>query len=123
MKAWAAGDDAAFWRLLADDVEYTVIGTTPVSGTYHSRRSFIDGALHPMTALMQQGPQLAHYDIIAEGSRVVLMWSGTNGVMKNGAPYNNDYCWVLDVTDGKIRKVRAYLDTELVNQLFNQTTK
>ena len=119
VRAWAGGDDKAFWRLLAEDVQYSVIGTTPVSGSYSSRRAFFEGALWPMGALMSKGSRPLEYDIIAEGNRVVLMWRG-EGVMSNGAPYNQSYCWVLDVQDGLIRQIKAYLDTELVTALFNQ---
>ena len=119
VRAWAAGEDNAFWRLLAEDVQYSVIGTTPVSGTYDGRRAFFEGALRPMAALLSEGSRPLEYDIVAEGSRVVLMWSG-KGVMQSGAPYHQSYCWVLDVSDGLIRRIRAYLDTELVTALFNQ---
>jgi ketosteroid isomerase-like protein len=117
--AWAAGDDGAFWRLLHPDVHYTVIGSTPVSGTYTSREDFFQRALFPMGALLAEGARPVEVDIVAEGPRVVLMWSG-RGRMSNGAPYDNSYCWVLDVEDGRIRRIKAYLDTALVNDLFDQ---
>ena len=119
IRAWAGGDDGAFWRLLADDVQYSVIGTTRVSGTYNGRRAFFEGALRPMGALLSVGARPAEYEIVAEGPRVVLMWSG-KGTMLNGAPYNNSYCWVMDVRDGLVRRIRAYLDTALVDALFHQ---
>ena len=73
----------------------------------------------PMGALLAKGTRPLEFDIIAEGRRVVLMWRG-EGVMRNGAPYNQSYCWVMDVQDGQIRRIKAYLDTELVSALFNQ---
>lgn len=115
--AWAAGDDAAFWRLLHRDVHYTVIGTTPVSGTYHSREDFYRDALAPMAALLARNARPVDFDIVAEGSRVVLMWTG-RGTMHDGTPYDNQYCWVLDIEDERVVAVKAYLDTALVNDLF-----
>ena len=117
--AWAAGDDSAFWRLLAEDVRYSVIGTTRVSGSYDGRRAFFEGALRPMGALLAVGARPTEYEIISDGLRVVLMWSG-EGVMLNGAPYNNSYCWVLDVRDGRVQRIKAYLDTALVEAVFRQ---
>ena len=35
--AWARGDGTAFFNLLADDVQWTVIGSSPVSRTYPSK--------------------------------------------------------------------------------------
>ena len=119
VKVWAAGDDGAFWRLLAEDVQYTVIGTTRVSGSDDGRRAFFEGALRPMGALLAVGARPTEYEIVADGPRFVLMWSG-EGVMLNGAPYNNSYCWVLDVRDGRVQRIKAYLDTALVDALFDQ---
>ena len=72
-----------------------------------------------MAELLAEGARPVSYDIVAEGDRVVLMWSG-RGTMRNGAPYDNEYCWLLDLDDGRIRRVKAYLDTELVTALFRQ---
>jgi ketosteroid isomerase-like protein len=72
-----------------------------------------------MGALLAQGTRPLHYELIAEGPRVVLLWRG-EGVMRNGAPYHQSYCWVMDVRDGLITRLRAYLDTELVSALFDQ---
>ena len=40
--AWARGEGNAVFNLLADDVHWTVIGSTPVSRTYFSKREFLD---------------------------------------------------------------------------------
>ena len=41
---WRAGNPDAFYKILDEDVQWTVIGSTEVSGTYTSRQAFIDGA-------------------------------------------------------------------------------
>src|ERR1700737_2149988 len=41
---WVRGDRAAFNNLLADDLRWTVIGNSPVSGRYNSKREFLEGA-------------------------------------------------------------------------------
>ena len=117
MVAWMAGDDKAFWRLVAEDVQYSVIGSTPVSGHYDGRQAFFEKALFPMSALLVEGARPVEYDIVAEGARVVLMWRGV-ATMKNGDPYNNSYCWVITLHEGEIKAIKAYLDTELVAALF-----
>jgi ketosteroid isomerase-like protein len=47
--AWARGDGMAFFNLLAEDVHWTVIGSTPVSRTYAGREAFVEGAVKPLT--------------------------------------------------------------------------
>ena len=51
--AWARGDGTAFFKLLADDVRWTVIGSTPVSRTYTSREAFVEGAAKPLTGVQK----------------------------------------------------------------------
>src|SRR5690606_34988855 len=51
-ESWAAGTGGPF-DLLADDASWTIVGTTPVSGTYESRRAFLDSVVAPFNARMQ----------------------------------------------------------------------
>jgi len=115
--AWARGDGMAFFNLLAPDVRWTVIGSTPVSRTYTSREAFVEGAIKPLSAKLA-GPIVPTVrDIIAEGDKVVLQWEGrTSGT--NGALYHQTYCWVMRIADGKVSEGTAYLDTELITKIW-----
>ena len=115
--AWAGGDGMAFFNTLAEDVRWTVIGTSPVSRTYTSRQAFVDGAAKPLTAKLAGPIQPTVVNIIAEGDNVVLQWEG-KATTKAGKPYNNSYCWVMRIADGKVREGTAYIDTELVADLW-----
>jgi uncharacterized protein len=115
--AWAKGDGAAFFNVLADDVRWTVIGTSPVSRTYTSRQAFLDGATKPLSAKLAGPIQPTVRNIIAEGDNVVLQWEG-KATSKSGKPYNNNYCWVMTIGNGKVIEGTAYIDTELVSELW-----
>ena len=39
---------------------------------------------------------------------------------KNGMRFDNRYCWVVIFTNNVITKVRAYLDSAMVEQLFRE---
>jgi ketosteroid isomerase-like protein len=41
-------------------------------------------------------------------------------VTTSGKPYNNTYCIVLRLADGKIVQVDEYCDTELVTEAFGR---
>jgi ketosteroid isomerase-like protein len=116
-QAWGRGDGNAFFNLLADDVHWTVIGNTVVSRTYTSKNGFLEGAAKPLTGKLAGGIVPTVRDIIAEGDKVVLQWDG-RGTGKNGTIYSQTYCWVMRVENGKVREGTAYLDTELITQLF-----
>lgn len=38
-----------------------------------------------------------------------------------GIPYNNEYCFVYLMEDGRIKEVTEYLDTELVTKALADT--
>jgi ketosteroid isomerase-like protein len=117
---WKAGDGAAIFRILADDVKWTVIGNTEISGLYNGRQDFIDRALKPLGARIDGLITPEIVDIIAEGDRVVLQWNGT-GRMIDGSTYHNQYSWVMRVRDGKVVEGTAYLDTALVDKVMKIT--
>jgi ketosteroid isomerase-like protein len=45
---WEQGDSGPFFDLVADDVRWTVIGSTPASGVYQSKQALISRAFGPL---------------------------------------------------------------------------
>jgi uncharacterized protein len=115
--AWARGENNAVFNLLADDVHWTVIGSTPVSRTYFSKREFLDGAVKPLSEKISGAIQPTVRDVSADGDKVIVEWDG-RASGKNGTLYNQTYCWVMRLEGGRVREGTAYLDTELVSQLW-----
>jgi len=116
--AWGRGDGSAFFNILDDNVRWTVIGSCPVSRTYKSKEEFFEGATKPLSAKLAGPIQPTVRNIIAEGDQIVLQWEG-KAASKSGKPYNNNYCWVMRIADSKIKEGTAYIDTELVSELWN----
>lgn len=114
---WSRGDGTAFFALLADDVHWTVIGSTPVSRTYMSKREFQEGAVQPLTAKLAGAIMPTVRDILADGEKIALQWEGRS-TAKNGTIYHQTYCWVMRFENGKVREGTAYLDTELITQIW-----
>ena len=117
--AWEGGDAQAVFGLMSDDLEWTVIGTTAISGTFHSKREFLDmvnSKLMPALA----GPLVPVVErIFACGSTVVAQF--TSFAPTPRAPeYRQTYCWVMEIAGGKIQSGKAYLDTALVDRVVGQ---
>jgi ketosteroid isomerase-like protein len=55
--------------------------------------------------------------IIGEGDDVVVLAKG-EVTTKSGAAYNNDYCFVFRMEDGRIAAVTEYMDTALVDSVL-----
>jgi uncharacterized protein len=115
--AWSGGDGGAFFNLLADDVTWTVIGSTAVSRTYKSKKEFLEGAVRPLGQRINGAIQPTLRDILVEGDKVALQWDG-HAIGTNGTEYNQTYCWIMRIEDGKVREGTAYLDTELIARLW-----
>ena len=115
--AWANGDGMAFFNLLADNATWTVIGNCPISGTYVGRQQLIENALKPQRAKLAGPPTPTVANLIAEGDTVVIQWTG-RGTTKAGQPYDNSYCYVVQIENGTIIRGTAYLDTELVRSIW-----
>jgi ketosteroid isomerase-like protein len=107
----------AFFNLLAEDASWTVIGNCPISGTYVGRSRLIEDALKPQRAKLAGPPTPTVINLIAEGDTVVIQWVG-KGITRNGQPYHNSYCYVVQVENGRILRGTAYLDTELVRSIW-----
>jgi len=56
--------------------------------------------------------------VTAEGDRVVLEARGFQP-LKDGRSYDNTYLWLLYLRDGRISRVKAWMDTALVQRTFH----
>ena len=113
------GNPQAFLDKLADNVRCTTIGTQKFSGTFNSKQEFVNKALMPAVAQLEGGITITPDNFIAEGDYVVTQGRG-NSRTKSGKSYNNTYCHVFRIADGKVQEVTEYLDTELVTKAFGK---
>jgi ketosteroid isomerase-like protein len=101
---------------LDDNVTYWVIGTTKFSGTFHTKKSFIEESVIPSTA-DKVGPFTGRIsDVIVDGNKAAMLMTG-HMMRKDGRAYENTYCMVYTVENGKIVDAREYCDTDLVARL------
>jgi len=114
----AKGNGAPLLESLADDVQWTIIGTTSLSKTFDGKQDVIDGLLVPFRDALVDGHIHIHVDnLLADGDFVVVQGHG-EAMTKRGVAYNNTYCWVYRFEQGKIKALTEYLDTELVTRAF-----
>lgn len=111
------GDGAAFFQHVAEDVDWTVMGTHPLAGHYSSKKAFIEGTFDKLGRVLPQGAQLhVEHLLVKDDEAVVELHSLATA--KNGMRFDNYYCWVVYFKDEVIVKVRAYLDSAMVARLF-----
>jgi ketosteroid isomerase-like protein len=115
----AAGNADAFLGAMADDLRYTLMGSTRFSGTFKGKQELISRLLAPLMAALTDGIALTPYNLIADGDFVAMQAHG-KATTKNGKPYNNTYCHIFKFAKGKIVEVTEYLDTEMVTNVFGK---
>lgn len=118
-RAGDSGDMEACLDMLADDVRWTNIGSTRFSGTYVGKRALVEQLLGPLFAKLKAGISSVIENMIAEQDYVVALTSGT-AETTDGKPYNNSYCQIMRIRDGKVAEVTEYFDTELTNSVFGR---
>jgi len=109
----SVGDGSLFIDSLADDFCWTIIGTTAWSGTYRGKETVRTNLLRPLFAQFADRYTNTLHRIVAEGDVVVVECRG-RVTTKAGKPYNNSYCWICRIQDGKLQELTEYMDTALV---------
>ena len=115
----AKGNPNPLLEALADDVRYTLIGSTKFSGTFNGKADLITRLFGALFAQLEGGLTVTPDNLIADGEYVAMQARGA-ATTKSGASYNNTYCMVYRIQGGKIREVTEYLDTELVTRAFGK---
>jgi uncharacterized protein len=109
----AKGNGRAFVAALADDVAWTIIGTTAWSRTYQGKVAVLAELLGPLNTQLANRNTITAHRFVAEGDQVVVEGRGQN-VTKTGKQYNNRYCWVFRFKDGRVVELVEYTDTSLI---------
>ena len=115
--AFNVGDIEKAFASYADDVEWTIIGTTSYSGTYRGKQDVFARLLGRLGQDLDGGLKVTVGNVIAEGDHVVLQFRG-QATTRAGAAYDNTYCLVYRFAGGKIVEVTEYLDTDMVRRVL-----
>src|SRR5215468_5224286 len=100
----AQGNSRPFVEAMADDFRWTLPGTTKWSRTYDGKQAVLNELLAPLRSMIADRVRTIAHRFIAEGDHVVVEARGNN-TTKAGLPYNNTYCFVIRLTDGKMREI------------------
>jgi len=118
-KGLESGDGSAFFSHVAENVDWTVMGTHPLAGHYLSKKSFVEGTFAKLGKVLPQGAELRTENVIVQDDQAVVELRSL-ATAKNGMRFDNRYCWVVYFQDGVIVRVRAYLDSAMVARLFEE---
>jgi uncharacterized protein len=119
-KTWNAfgkGDIKAAFANLADNVSWVIPGNMPgVSGLKRGK----DEIMKFMSGISQVFPEGLQSEIrktFCDGDTVIIELTN-RGKVSNGKSYENEYCFIFELENDKIRRIREYVDTQKAKDLL-----
>ena len=117
--AIAAGNRTLFVETLADDVTMRVTGQYSWSQTFNGKEALLRDLYGYLATLVADGRRTIPHNIVADGDHVVVEAVGEMQT-RAGVPYNNDYCLIYRLKDGKIVEIREYCDSALTEKVLGK---
>jgi ketosteroid isomerase-like protein len=114
-KGLESSDGAAFFKHVAEDVDWTLMRTHPLAGHYVSKKA----TFAKLGQVLPKGAQLQTENVIVQGDQAAVELRSL-AVAKNGMRFDNRYCWIIYFRGDLIVSVRAYLDSAMVARLFEE---
>ena len=113
----ASRSGTTFADNLADDASWIVTGQYSWSHCFKGREAILNGLMGHFRSLFAERPRTIGYNFIADGDYVAVEARGDN-VTRAGLRYDNQYCMVFRIEGGKIREIREYCDSTLVERVL-----
>jgi len=102
---------------LADDASWVVTGQYSWSHEFKGRDAIQNGLMGHFRSFFAERPRTVAFNFIAEGEYVVVEARGDN-VTRAGLRYDNQYCMVWRIEHGKIKQIKEYCDSTLVERVL-----
>ena len=113
----ASRSGTTFADSLADDAIWVVTGQYSWSHEFKGRDAIQNGLMGHFRSFFAVRPRTVAFNFIAEGDHVVVEARGDN-VTKSGQRYDNQYCMVWRIENGKIKQIKEYCDSALVERVL-----
>ncbi|CAI10721.1 conserved hypothetical protein (plasmid) [Aromatoleum aromaticum EbN1] len=113
--AFGNADIAQIVDLLHDEATWWVSGSLSISGTY--TKAEMEKLLVGMHDLVDGAIKLTPQGFTAEGNRVAAEAESMANT-KSGRVYNNLYHFLFEIKDGKVFRVKEYMDPMHVQAVF-----
>ena len=117
---------ASYEKFFHEDAVWTLIGSTPRSGTFRGLKSIKDDFMAPgrvgdgrpgpsvQGLSSDYGVKLTINDILMLEDGRVVVFCKSDAYGRNGVRYDNEYCWIITVRGDKIAAMYEFCDTVLI---------
>ena len=99
---WQATKDMKIWLdALDEELVWTVVGSSPTSGTYRSKQAYTAGVVDKLKQWVQEEPVPTLKQLVVEGDRAAA-WLQTAAIAKDGKPFVIEYCWMMKLSNNLV---------------------
>ncbi len=112
--ALATGNGKPFLNAMADDFCWVIPGHTAWSRRFEGKKAVQDELFRPLFAQFATQYTNRATRFVADDDIVVVECQGQVTTIK-GRPYNNNYCYVCRLQDGKLKELVEYMDTQMMD--------
>ncbi|MDO8398170.1 MAG: nuclear transport factor 2 family protein [Bradyrhizobium sp.] len=102
---------------LADDASWIVTGHYSWSHEFRGREAIMEGLMGHFRSLFAVRPRTVAFNFIADGDFVAVEARGDN-VTKAGLRYDQQYCMVYRIENGRIKQIKEYCDSTMVERVL-----
>lgn len=102
---------------LAEDASWVVTGQYSWSHEFRGREAIQNGLMGHFRSFFAERPRTVAFNFIADGDYVAVEARGDN-VTKTGLRYDNQYCLLFRIENGKIKQIKEYCDSTLVERVL-----
>ena len=115
--AFTAGDIKTAFGNMADNVSWLVPGTNPAVAGVKRGKDEILKFMSSVGTIFPEGLKSEITRAYATEDAVILELTN-RGKVSNGKQYENEYCFVFEIENGKIRRIREYADTQKATEIL-----
>jgi ketosteroid isomerase-like protein len=97
--------------LVAEDVEWVIPGENwPLAGTHRGRAELAAMLTKASEEVEMTYPEPPEF--VAQGDRVLVVGIATGKIKATNKPFKDDWVFDMTVREGKVTKIREYIDTQ-----------
>jgi ketosteroid isomerase-like protein len=109
--ALGSGDKERVLALVTEDIEWIIPGEDwPLAGTHRGHAGLADVLQKASDTVEMTYPKPPEF--VAQGDRVLVVGVATGKIKTTNKPFKDDWIFDIAVRNGKLTKIREYIDTQ-----------
>ncbi len=118
--AMGSGDKQRVLALVAEDIEWIVPGEDwPLAGTHRGHAGLENVLKRASEEIEMTYPKPPEF--VAQGDRVLVVGVATGKIKATNKPFKDDWVFDISVRNGKLTKIREYIDTQALARASEMT--